>query len=83
MPRPYNDADYRAARAWLTAHPHTPCWHHDCTAMATTIDHVPAIMEHTHVRGARCCSLLPACGPHNYGHGASMGNRNREPHTPW
>lgn len=82
-PRPYNDPDYRAARAWLTANPGTRCWHEGCTTPATTIDHVPALMQHSHVRGARCCRLLPACLPHNCGDGATLGNRAREPHTPW
>jgi hypothetical protein len=76
----YNDPTYRAARAWLTAHPGTPCWK-NCGRPATTIDHVPAIMHHTHVRGAGCCQLKPACRRCNCSHGASEGNRRRDPHT--
>lgn len=83
MLRPYNDADYRAARAWLTAHPDTPCAFDHCTARATTLDHVPAIIEHNHRRGTGCCTLRPACLHHNASHGATLGNRMREPHTPW
>jgi hypothetical protein len=79
----YNERTYRNARSWLTAHPETQCWFDGCTARATTIDHVPAIAEHTHRTGTNCCQLLPACRPHNCGHGASMGNRMREPHTTW
>jgi hypothetical protein len=77
----YNDPDYRAARAWLTAHPETLCWFNGCTARADTVDHVPAIVNHTHVRGAHCCELRPACRRHNCSHGASEGNRQRDPHT--
>lgn len=77
--RPYNDPDYRAARAWLTAHPDTLCYFPGCTRRADTIDHKPAIAEHNHVRGSRCCTLHPACRYHNCSHGASMGNRMREP----
>ena len=79
----YNDPDYRAARAWLTANPNTRCWFDGCDALATTIDHVPAIMEHTHRRGAGCCRLLPACRPHNCGHGAAIGNRKRSTGYDW
>jgi hypothetical protein len=79
---PYNDPDYRIARAALKLNPQ-PCWFDDCTAQATTIDHVPAIAQHTHIRGTGCCELRPACRPHNCGSGASMGNAMREPHTPW
>jgi hypothetical protein len=78
---PYNDPEYRAARAWLKAHPDTECWHPNCTAPATTIDHVPALAEHHHQRGTRCCRLQPACAPCNLGSGAALGNRMREPHT--
>lgn len=81
--RPYNDPDYRAARAWLTANPGTVCYIDGCTEPATTIDHVPAIAEHDHRRGAGCCRLLPACRYHNCSSGAAIGNRLREPRTPW
>jgi hypothetical protein len=81
--RPYNDPEYRAARAWLTANPHVRCWYPDCDAQATTIDHVPALMDHHHVRGSRCCELRPACRPCNCGSGAAAGNRKREAHSPW
>ena len=78
----YNERRYRNARAWLTAHPDTRCWYHGCTAPATTIDHVPAIVEHTHRPNTGCCRLLPACRPHNCGHGARIGNAKRtEPRT--
>lgn len=75
--RPYNDPDYKAAKAWLKAHPTTTCWFHECTALADTVDHVPAISEHQHVRGTNCCQLKPACRAHNCGHGASIGNAAR------
>lgn len=81
-PSPYNDPEYRAARANLKLHPQR-CWHTDCNQPATTIDHVPALAEHTHRRGSGCCRLLPACQPHNYGDGATLGNRLRRPSTPW
>lgn len=75
--RPYNDPDYRAAKAWLKVNPATRCWFHGCDAIATTIDHVPAISEHHHIRGTNCCQLKPACRPHNCGHGATIGNQAR------
>ena len=78
--RPYNDPDYRAAKAWLRAHPETPCWF-GCGNPATTLDHVPALMHHQHRRGAQCCELRPACHRCNSSHGATEGNRQREPHS--
>lgn len=80
--RPYNDPDYRAARAWLTAHPETRCYRPDCNRQATDLDHTPSIAEHHHVRGARCCTLRPACAHHNRSAGATLGNQMRtEQHT--
>ena len=64
--RAYNDPDYRAAVADLRVNDR-PC--HVCGRPATTVDHRPALALHEHVRGAGCCQLLPACGPHNYGAG--------------
>ena len=80
--RPYNDPDYRQAKAWFKSNP-TPCHFPGCTQVGTTVDHVPAIMHHTHIRGARCCRLLPACHFHNSSHGATEGNKMREPRSPW
>lgn len=79
--RPYNDPDYRRARAWLKANPQ-PCWR-GCGRTATTLDHVPAIMEHTHQRGARCCELRPACLRCNTSDGAAKGNAKRNPSSGW
>jgi len=56
--RPYNDPEYRAAKAKLTRSP-APCW--ECGKPATTPDHWPPLAEHEHVRGARCCILRPHC----------------------
>ena len=81
-PRAYNDPAYRQAKAWLARHPVT-CWHDGCDAPADTLDHVPALMHHHHVRGTQCCSLLPACKACNSRHGAADGNRQREPRTTW
>lgn len=77
--RPYNDPEYRAAKQHLRR-THVEC-HFGCGHRATTPDHVPAIMEHHHVRGTRCCQLLPACHSCNSSHGATIGNRLREPHS--
>ena len=79
--RPYNDPDYRRAKAWLKANPQ-PCWR-GCGRTATTLDHVPAIMEHTHQRGARCCELRPACLTCNSSDGAAKGNAKRNPSSGW
>jgi hypothetical protein len=84
--RPYNDPTYRAARAWLSAHPDTLCHFAGCSHKADTIDHVPALVEHQHVRGSRCCTLHPACRLHNFGHGGRLARareRTPEPRTPW
>ena len=80
--RPYNDGSYRAARAWLTAHPDTVCHLEGCTAPATTIDHKPAIAQHQHIRGSGCCTLHPMCGPHNYGHGGRLVHQLRDGDVP-
>ena len=78
----YNERRYRNARAWLTANPNTRCWHDNCTALADTIDHVPAITLHQHRPDTNCCRLLPACRAHNCGDGARIGNTKRnEPRT--
>lgn len=82
-PRPHNDPEYRNAKRWLRAHPETRCWFDGCDAPATTIDHVPAIVEHQHLRGSRCCELRPACRSCNCSHGARIGNARRELRTPW
>jgi hypothetical protein len=78
-----NGGEYRRARAWLTAHPATQCWHEGCTNQATTIDHVPAIIHHHHQRGTHCCQLRAACEHCNKSHGATIGNMNREPASGW
>ena len=81
--RPYNDPDYRAARAWLTANPSTMCYFTGCNRVATTIDHNPAVAQHHHIRNSGCCSLNPACGPHNFSHGAMIGNMKRSSSFDW
>ncbi len=82
--RPYNDHEYRTLRAWLTANPGArTCWHDGCDNPATTIDHVPAIMHHTHIRGTGCCELRPACERCNKSTGAIAGNMAREPASGW
>lgn len=78
MANAYNDADYIAARASLkVAGSAVPCWFAGCTRPATTIDHVPALIEHHHIRGAGCCRLLPACQHCNSSDGAAKGNQRR------
>lgn len=79
--RPYNDRDYRLARAWLTAHPDTVCWYPDCDQPAEDIDHVPSLIKHNHRRGTGCCSLRPACAHHNRSSGATDGNEHRSGRT--
>ena len=81
--RPYNDPEYRRARAHLTANPGVTCWHDGCTNPATTIDHQPPILHHTHQRGTGCCQLRPACERCNKSTGATLGNMNREPNSGW
>jgi hypothetical protein len=71
--KPRNEPAYLAARAWLTAHPNTPCWRR-CGRTATTIDHVPPLRFHHH-RGRGCCELRPACTKCNYGDGARIAQR--------
>jgi hypothetical protein len=85
--RPYNDPEYRRARATLTAlmtyHGGTvPCWK-GCGRPATTIDHQPAILEHNHRRGTGCCTLKPSCEHCNKSHGATIGNQQRRPKSTW
>lgn len=82
---PYNDPEYRRARAWLTDHPGTRCEINgpDCTGIATTIDHHPALKLHHHRRGSGCCQVRAACGRCNYSTGATLGNRLRDPITQW
>ena len=75
MTRPYAEADYRAARAWLAANP-TPCAR-GCGRPATSPDHVPALADHDHVPGSGCCRLVPSCAPCNLARGAAVGNRRR------
>jgi hypothetical protein len=80
--RATNDAEYRWYKQYLKTHV-VACHYDGCTSRATSPDHRPRLMEHNHVRGSGCCRLLPACAPCNTSDGATHGNRNREPHTPW
>ena len=64
MPSPYDEAAYRRARAELKANP-APCW--VCGRPGTTVDHVPSLSQHRHVKGSGCCTLRPACARCNYG----------------
>jgi hypothetical protein len=50
---------------------------HRCGSPATTADHHPPLVQHTHVEGSGCCELRPSCGPCNYGDGARLGNARR------
>jgi 5-methylcytosine-specific restriction endonuclease McrA len=72
--RPTYGATYRAARRILLAGD-PPCVH--CGAPATTADHVPALIDHTHVEGTGCCALVPACRSCNLGAGARITHRRR------
>lgn len=80
--RPTNDPEYRAFKHYLEAN-WVQCWYvHDhkrCTHRATSPDHRPRLSEHTHIRGTRCCELLPACAHCNTSDGARAGNRQRNP----
>jgi hypothetical protein len=77
MLRAYNDPDYRHRKRWLRTHP-TLCGF-GCGQPATTLDHQPALAQHHHVRGSQCCTLVPACHRCNSSHGATLGNRLRNP----
>lgn len=76
--RPYNDPEYRAAKAHLAV-VWVPCQLQldGCTERATSPDHQPPLAEHRHVRGTNCCRLVPACHHCNTSSGAATGNRNR------
>lgn len=67
---------YRQERAAILS-TDPPCYR--CGALATTIDHVPPIAEHTepHVHGAGCCSLWPCCARCNMSQGAHIANARR------
>lgn len=67
---------YQKARARLLAS-NPPC--HWCGAPATTADHLPPIEEvgHPHL------SLVPACGPCNFGHKAKRASRYPGPSRDW
>lgn len=74
MARPaYRDPHYRAAAADLRRRPR-PC---RCGAPATTLDHVPPLALHHHVRGSGCCVLVPACVRCNLGAGAAIAAARR------
>ena len=79
--RPHNDPEYRRAKALLKANP-TDCrlGLDGCTGTATTLDHQPRLDQHAHVRGARCCTLVPACFHCNSSDGATY--RNAKLYTP-
>jgi hypothetical protein len=62
----HNERAYRRARAWLTANPQ-PCYHAGCDEQGSTLDHVPPLQAHEHVKGSGCCVLLPCCPKHNFG----------------
>ena len=84
MQRPYNDPIYRRATATLKTNPQ-PCalQLHGCTGQADTLDHQPRITDHTHQRGTRCCTLIPACKACNSSDGATAGNRTRSTGYTW
>jgi hypothetical protein len=71
----YGDPEYRAALDVLR-HGDVACWH-GCGRRATSPDHVPALVEHEHVRGSGCCQLRPSCAPCNIRAGVAIGNRRR------
>lgn len=64
----YRDPSYRAAAAELRARPRS-C---RCGAPATTLDHVPPLALHHHVRGSGCCVYVAMCVPCNLGAGARI-----------
>jgi hypothetical protein len=79
--RATNDPEYKAFKRYL-ASVHVDCWY-GCGRRATSPDHQPRLMEHTHVRGAGCCRLLPACRTCNTSDGATAGNSARRPRSGW
>jgi hypothetical protein len=82
--RPHNDPDYRAAKAWIKAHPDTPCW--ECgqpVGRNGTPDHNPPISAHTHQRGTHCCQLRPHCRKCSDRQGAGITNTRLIPVTNW
>jgi len=83
-PRPYNDGNYRRAKAALKAQPR-PCALRlpGCTITATTLDHQPRLAQHTHRRGTACCTLVPACAHCNSSDGATAGNAKRASGYDW
>ena len=81
---PHRDPDYRAAKAVL-ARSSLPCQLRlaGCTHLATTLDHQPRLMNHTHTRGAGCCQLVPACLHCNSSDGSTAGNTRRRNGYDW
>ncbi len=56
---PAYDGHYQRVRA-LMLDPPVACSH--CRkAVATTLDHDPPLAMHRHVKGSRCCRLIPSC----------------------
>ena len=82
--RAHNDPEYRAFKLALT-HTPTPCQLRlaGCTGLATTPDHQPRLMAHTHVRGTGCCTLVPACHHCNSSDGRSAANRRDRDGYSW
>ncbi len=81
---PHRDPEYRLAKAALAASP-VPCQLRlsGCTLVATTLDHQPRLMSHTHRRGAGCCALVPACLHCNSSDGRTAATRRDRSGYAW
>jgi hypothetical protein len=77
---PYRDPEYRAASDDLKAHPRL-CATPRCHAVASTLDHVPPLGLHHHVRGSGCCVLVGKCVRCNLGAGARIAAARRTRRT--
>ena len=82
--RAHNDPEYTRAKRALRANPQ-PCQLRlaGCTGLATTLDHQPRLMDHTHVRGTGCCRLVPACLHCNLSDGGSAARRRERNGYSW
>ena len=82
--RPHNDPEYRRLKQVLARTP-LPCQLRlaGCTGVASTLDHQPRLMQHTHRRGSGGCMLVPACPHCNSSDGAKAGNRTRSSGYSW
>src|SRR5262245_6314189 len=64
--------DYQRIRRMMLDPP-VPCAH--CRkAVATTLDHDPPLAMHRHVKGSRCCRLIPSCEACNRSGGIMVAN---------